>query len=184
VAAPMNKRTVTISAAAVVAFAFLVAMVVTGALPQQKQFVKFEAKGVMQLAPEQINKVAIRSGERSGVFVRTGDGWTSEAGKPLDEAAAKHLSMAVQFMNTSGPVRVLEPDEFKGAEAKQFGLDQPRLSIVLFEGDRPVLGAHFGGRNPDGMLEYVMVEGRRELFLLSRFVGEEWDMAAKAALAR
>jgi hypothetical protein len=30
----------------------------------------------------------------------------------------------------------------------------------------------------------VMVEGRRELFLLSRFVGEEWDMAAKAALAR
>jgi hypothetical protein len=118
------------------------------------------------------------------VFVRTGDGWTSEAGKPLDEAAAKHLSMAVQFMNTSGPVRVLEPDEFKGAEAKQFGLDQPRLSIVLFEGDRPVLGAHFGGRNPDGMLEYMMVEGRRELFLLSRFVGEEWDMAAKAALAR
>ena len=109
----MNKRTVTISAAAVVAFAFLVAMVVTGALPQQKQFVKFEAKGVMQLAPEQIDKVAIRSGERSGVFVRTGDGWTSEAGKPLDEAAAKHLSMAVQFMNTSGPVRVLEPDEFK-----------------------------------------------------------------------
>jgi hypothetical protein len=79
---------------------------------------------------------------------------------------------------------VLAPDEFKGAEAKQFGLDQPRLSIVLFEGDRPVLGAHFGGRNPDGMLEYVMVEGRRELYLLSRFVGEEWDAAAKAALAR
>jgi len=144
----MNKRTVTISAAAVVAFAFLVAMVVTGALPQQKQFVKFEAKGVMQLAPEQINKVAIRSGERSGVFVRTGDGWTSEAGKPLDEAAAKHLSMAVQFMNTSGPVRVLEPDEFKGAEAKQFGLDQPRLSIVLFEGDRRLDKAHDPTQSP------------------------------------
>jgi hypothetical protein len=182
VAAAMNVRTFTISVAAAVALGFLVVMVVTGALPQQKQFVKFEAKGVMQLPPEQVNKVAIRSGDLAGLFVRTGDTWSSEAGKPLDEATSKHLSMAVQFMNTSGPVRVLTPDEYKGTDAKQFGLDEPRLSIVLFEGERPVLGAHFGGRNPDGMLEYVMVEGRRELFLLSRFVGEEWDAAAKGAL--
>ena len=180
----MNKRNLTIATAAVVAFGFLVVMVVTGALPQQKQFVKFEAKGVMQVAPEQVNKVAIRAGERTGVFVRTADGWASEAGKPLDAGVAKHLSMAVQFMNTSGPVRVLEPSEYKGTDAKQFGLDQPRLSIVLFEGERPVLGAHFGGRNPDGMLEYVMVEGRRELYLLSRFVGEEWDAAATGALRK
>jgi len=55
---------------------------------------------------------------------------------------------------------------------------------VLFEGERPVLGAHFGGRNPDGMLEYVLVEGRQQLFLLSRFVGEEWEAAAKAALGK
>jgi hypothetical protein len=180
----MNKRNLTIATAAVVAFGFLVVMVVTGALPQQKQFVKFEAKGVMQVAPEQVNKVAIRAGERTGAFVRTADGWASEAGKPLDAGVAKHLSMAVQFMNTSGPVRVLEPSEYKGTDAKQFGLDQPRLSIVLFEGERPVLGAHFGGRNPDGMLEYVMVEGRRELYLLSRFVGEEWDAAATGALRK
>jgi hypothetical protein len=56
------------------------------------------------------------------------------------------------------------------------------LSIALFEGTRPVLTAHFGGRNPDGYLQYVTVEGRRELFLLSRFVGEEWDAVVKAAL--
>jgi hypothetical protein len=176
----MNKRNLATAAAAGISLAFLIVMVVSGALPQQKQLVKFEAKGVMQLAPEQINKIALRAGERSGIFVRTGDGWASETGKPLDAAVAKRLSMAVQFMNTSGPVRVLEPSEYKGADAGQFGLDQPRLSIVLFEGERPVLGAHFGGRNPDGMLQYVAVEGRRELFLLSRFVGEEWAAAAGA----
>ena len=178
----MSKRVFTTAAAATAALAFLIVMVVTGALPQQKQFVKFEAKGVMQLAPEQVNKVAIRAGERTGMFVRTADGWTREDGRPLEAAVAKRLSMAVQFMNTSGPVRVLEPSEFKGTDAKQFGLDQPRLSVVLFEGERIVLGAHFGGRNPDGMLEYVAVEGRQQLYLLSRFVGEEWDAAAKGAL--
>ena len=179
----MNKRTVATAASAALALTFLIVMVIVGALPQQKQFVRFEAKGVMQLPPEQVNKVAIRAGDRAGVFIRTADGWSSEDGKPLDAAIAKRLSMAVQFMNTSGPVRVLEPTEFKGTDAKQLGLDEPRISIVLFEGDRPVLGAHFGARNPDGMLEYVLVEGRQQVFLLSRFVGEEWDAAAKGALA-
>ena len=126
----MNTRNVATAAGAMVALAFLVVMVVVGALPQQKQLVKFEAKGVLRLAPEQVNKVAIRAGDRAGLFVRTGDGWAREDGKPLDADTAKRLSMAVQFMNTSGPVRVLEPTEFKGTDAKQFGLDQPRLSIV------------------------------------------------------
>ena len=45
-----------------------------------------------------------------------------------------------------------------------------------------MLAAHFGGRNPDDFLQYVTVDGRRELFLLSRFVGQEWDAVAKATL--
>jgi hypothetical protein len=182
VATEMRAGNAITALAAAAAFVFLLAMVITGALPQHKQLVKFEAKGVMQLPPEQVNKVAVRSGEHAGIFVRTGEGWATEAGKRLDDETAKHLSMAVQFMNTSSPARVLEPDEYKGSDAKQFKLDQPQISIVLFEGDRPVLGAHFGGRNPGGMLQYVAVEGRPQLFLLSRFVGEEWERAAQAAL--
>ncbi|HZP87097.1 MAG TPA: hypothetical protein VFB54_09790 [Burkholderiales bacterium] len=81
-------------------------------------------------------------------------------------------------MDTSGPVRILEPEHSQGEDDAQFGLDQSRLSVVLFAGDRPVLGAHFGARNPDGMLQYMRVDGQRELFLMSRFVGEEWEAAA------
>ncbi len=179
----LTNRSLWTAAAALLAVAFLAVMVVTGALPRQRQLVKFEAKGVMQLAPERISTVALRSGERGAVFVRIPDGgWARDGGAPLDPAVAKRLSLAVQFMNTSEPVREMEPAEYQGTDPHEFGLDRPQLSIALFEGTRPILAAHFGGRNPDGYLQYVTVEGRRELFLLSRFVGEEWDAVAKATL--
>jgi hypothetical protein len=183
VAPALTSRGLWTATVALLALGFLVVMVMTGALPRQKQLVKFEAKGVMQLAPERISTVALHSGERSAVFVRTPDGgWARDGAAPLDPVVAKRLTMAVQFMNTSGPVREMEPAEYQGTNPKEFGLDHPHLSIALFEGTRPVLAAHFGGRNSDGYLQYVTVEGRRELFLLSRFVGEEWDAVAKATL--
>lgn len=171
------------TAAAAAAVGFLVLMVVMGALPEQRQFVKFEAKGVMQLDPERISTVALRAGQRSAVFMRTPEGgWARDDGTQLDAAVAKRLSMAVQFMNTSGPVRVMEPAEYEGTNPHEFGLDHPQLSIALFEGSTPVIAAHFGGRNPDDFLQYMTVDGRRQLFLLSRFVGQEWDAVAKATL--
>lgn len=179
----LTNRNLWTAAAATIALAFLTVMLVTGALPRQRQFVKFEAKGVMQLAPERISVVALRAGERNAVFSRTPDGgWARDDGAPLDPTISKRLSLAVQFMNTSGPVREMEPSEYQGTNPHEYGLDHPQLSVALFEGARPVLAAHFGGRNPDGYLQYVTVEGRRELFLLSRFVGEEWDAVAKAAV--
>ena len=181
----MSSRSWWTAAAAAVALGFLILMVVTGALPGQRQLVKFEAKGVMQLEPERISAVALRAGERSALFVRTPDGgWARDGGTPLDPELAKRLSLAVQFMHTSGPVRELAPAEYQGTDPREFGLDQPRLSIALFEGARPVIAAHFGGRNPDDFLQYVTVEGRRELFLLSRFVGTEWEAVAQATLTR
>ena len=67
--------------------------------------------------------------------MRTPDGgWARDGGAPLDPAIAKRLSLAVQFMNTSGPVRVMEPAEYQGTNPREFGLDQPQLSIALFEG--------------------------------------------------
>ena len=179
----LTNRTLWTAVAASLAIAFLTLMVVTGALPRQRQLVKFEAKGVMRLAPERISTVALQSRDHGGVFVRTPDGgWARDGGAPLDPVIAKRLSMAVQFMNTSGPVREMQPAEYRGSGLREFGLDHPQISIALFEGTQPVLAAHFGGRNPDGYLQYVTVDGRPQLFLLSRFVGEEWDAVARATL--
>jgi hypothetical protein len=183
VAPALKTRNVLSALAAALATGYLVLMVIVGALPEQRQFVKFEAKGVMQVPPERIGTVALRAGQRSAVFTRTPDGgWARDNGAALDPALAKRLSLAVQFMNTSGPVRVLQPAEFQGTNPHEFGLDQPKFSIALFEGSRPVLTAHFGGRNPDDFLQYVKVEGRPELFLISRFVGTEWQAVVDAML--
>jgi hypothetical protein len=183
VASALTARNLFSTAAAALAIGYLVLMVVVGALPEQRQLVKFEAKGVMQVPPERIGTVALRAGPRSAVFTRTPDGgWARDNGAALDSALAKRLSLAVQFMNTSGPVRVLQPTEFQGTNPHEFGLDQPKFSIALFEGSRPVLAAHFGGRNPDDFLQYVKVDGRSELFLISRFVGTEWEAVADATL--
>ena len=42
-----------------------------------------------------------------------------------------------------------------------------------------MLRAQFGGRNPDDMLQYMAMEGRPELVLMSRFVGQEWLAVAE-----
>ena len=70
----LTTRSLWTAAAAFLALAFLAVMVVTGALPRQRQFVKFEAKGVMQLAPEQISTVALHSGDRGGAGLRAHTG--------------------------------------------------------------------------------------------------------------
>lgn len=162
------------------AIGYLVAMLITGALPQSRQRVQFEARGVMQLAPERIARVELTRGADRAVFVRgPGAGWTREGADPLAPPLAEKLSMAVQFMHTAGPVRVLEPAELGGARPREFGVDRPVLSIALHADSGLALRAHFGLRNPDDMLQYMAIEGRGGLVLMSRFVGQEWLAVAE-----
>lgn len=165
--------------AALAAIGYLVAMVVTGALPQSRQRVQFEAKGVMALAPERIVRVDLVRGPDRAVLMRdAGGGWTRQGGGPLDAPLAGKLMLAVQYMHTAAPVRVLTTTELAGAEARAFGLDRPALAVGLYAASGPVLSARFGGRNPDDMLQYVAIDGRTDVVLMSRFVGEEWRAVA------
>ena len=165
--------------AAFAAIGYLVAMVITGALPQQRQRVQFEARGVLQLAPERIARVELARGEDRAVLVRgPGATWTREGGGPLPAPLAEKLSLAVQYMHTAAPVRVLAAAELGGVAPREFGLDRPALSIALHADSGPVIRARFGGRNPDDMLQYMALDGRPEIVLMSRFVGEEWRAVA------
>jgi hypothetical protein len=163
--------------AAVVALAaigYLVVMVVTGALPQQRQRVQFEAKGVMRVAPERVVRVELARGADRAVLVRDGTGWRREGAGPLAAPLGEKLSLAVQYMHTAAPVRVLEPTELGGSAAREFGLDRPVVSVALHGESGPLLRARFGGRTPDDMLQYATIEGRDGVVLMSRFVGQEW----------
>ncbi|MCW5623697.1 MAG: hypothetical protein KIT73_03145 [Burkholderiales bacterium] len=180
----MKRRTVWRSVAAAAALGFLIVMVVSGALPKQRALVKFEAKGVMQLAPERIGRAEIIAEGHRSVFIRQGEkAWSLEGGGPLPDALAARLSMAVQFMNTSGPVRVMKPDEYAGGDPAAYGFDRLTLAVALYEGDHRVLAAQFGSLNPEGYLQYMRVEGSADLYLMSRFVGAEWGAVARREAA-
>lgn len=181
----MNIRNLQAIVAATAGLAFLIVMVVAGALPEQRQLVRFEARGVMQLEPGRISRVALTRGERKVILLRTPDGgWAVVGGGTLSAETAGKLSLAVQSMNTAGPVRVMQPADYQGASPREFGLDPPRLSLSLFEGKRPEITAHLGARNPEDILQYMTVDGREELFLMSLFVGKQWEAVAGEVLKK
>ncbi len=171
---------------ALAALAFLVAMVLIGAQPVHRQIALFEAKGVLTMAPDQIRRVEVGRGEERFVMVRTGEkSWATPEGHDIGPAASSHLSMAVQMMHTSGPANEITAAELAEADIAGFELDPPQLVARLYaEGATPVLVAHFGGRNPDGFLQYMRIDGDPRIFLMSRFVGQEWQEALNRSRPR
>ena len=86
--------------------------------------------------------------------------------------------MAVQFMNTAGPLRIMDAPELQGANPRDYGLEPPRVSVILFRGHQSVIEARFGAHNPEDSAQYMSLDGRPELYLMSRFVGQEWEAVA------
>lgn len=181
----MKRTGIVWGVAAIVAFGYITAMVITGALPESHQLVKFEAAGVMTLPPEAISRVELARGGDTAVLTRSGaTGWAQEGKGPLAKPLAEKLSLAVQFMNTAKPVRTLAPAEYRATNPVEFGLDKPMLSIGLANGATPTLSAHFGGLTPDGYSQYMAADQREELFLMSLFVGKQWIEVADEVFAR
>jgi len=172
------------AAAGAVAVLFIAAMIVTGSQLESTQLVKFKAKGVMQLAPEQVTAVEIDFKGSTYKLTRTGpQEWVRPVGGVLDAKLGADASMAVQFMNTSGPAREMTADELPNADMKAFGLEPARVSVTLYAGPAQVLTAHFGANNASGLLQYMRVDGRTEVFLMSRFVGSQWEQLASRLAA-
>ena len=179
------KRRLVWGIAALASIGYLCAMVVSGALPEFRNRVKFEAQGVMTVAPERIDRLEIERDGKRIALARTGTGgWSREGGDALPATVADKVSLAVQYMHTSGPVRVMTAEETRGVPPAEFGLERPRISVALFAGSQRVLLAHFGARNPDDMLQYMTLSGHDGMYLMSRFVGQEWDASLEAVQPR
>ncbi len=174
----MRRRPLLAALAAVTALAYLVTMTVVGALPQQRQLVKFEARGIMKVAPEDITRVKVRAGPGSVVLVRRDGAWMIEGGKALATDLGRRLTLAVQFMNTAAPLRIMDAPELTGSNPREFGLASPRLRSTLYRGEDPLMSAQFGAHNPDDTAQYMSLDGKPEIYLMSRFVGQEWEAVA------
>ena len=183
--APPVKRSFVWSLAAVASIGYLCAMVISGALPELRSRVKFEAQGVMTLAPERIDRVEIERGAARVALARTSNGgWSREGGEVLSVPVAATVSLAVQYMHTAGPVRTMMAEEIRGIAPAEFGLAPPVLTVTLFAGPERVLQARFGARNAEDLLQYMTLDGRDGMHLMSRFVGQQWDASIEAVQPR
>ena len=175
----LAKRAVA-SVVAVVALGYLIAMVVTGALPENRQVVQFEAAGVLNQTPESITRVTLVTQDGSYVFERRDSDWVNANGKKaLDSQAGKLLDRALKIMHNSKPVRVLEHKDIADTSPAEFGLEQPRLSVAMETVDGVVLAVKFGNSNTDGILQYMSARGSDKLYLMSDFVGKGWEQVAE-----
>jgi hypothetical protein len=164
-------------ALALLAVAFIVAMVLTGSLPETRQLAKFEPRGVLMVSPEQVRRVELTIGEHTATFVRApNQRWVrSGSQEAATDELIDHLNLAVLVLHTSGPVRVMSRDDYRGVALQEFGLEWPRYSVTLSDAQGVLLEARFGAHNPQEMLQYVQLKGRDEVYLLSRFVGQAWE---------
>lgn len=164
------------------AVGILTAMVVTGRLRENQQLVKASGDGVMAEAPAEIDRVELRAKAGHWRFVRENHGWrVAVPGPPVPATLALHLDDSLKFMHVSPPVRVMPHAEWAPVGLREFGLDPPRYTATLYHGERRVLSAEFGGPNPQEVLQYMKLDGRDEIYLMSRFVGQEWEQALRAA---
>jgi hypothetical protein len=165
-----------------VAMGILAAMVVSGHLRESKQFVRFVPAGVMPEAPTEIDRLEIRANTERWVFARAADGWREEVGgRSVPATLGAHLDDAIKFLHVSAPIRVMEPAEWEPVGLREFGLDPPRFTATLARRGRVVLGVEFGTPNPQGVLQYMRLAGRSEIYLVSRFIGAEWEKALREA---
>src|SRR5262249_28531183 len=112
---------------ALLAVGFLVAMVLTGQLPETRQLVKFEARGVLTVPREQVRRVDLHVGAPTPPLVRLSEhAWVAGKGQePISGELQEHLEQAIAFMHTASPVRVMSRDEYHGTPRHAFGLEPP-----------------------------------------------------------
>ena len=170
---------------AMLALAYLVAMVVTGAQPVQRQLVKFEAKGVLQIEPQAVQRITLGRGGRQVVLARRGEGgWALEPGAAVDLVVATHLDTAVKMLHRSPPVREIASEDLSGVDTRPFGLEEPAIVATLSGPGGHVLTVRFGALNPEGFLQYMRIDGDPKVYLMSRFIGAEWTAALAGVKAR
>jgi hypothetical protein len=114
--------------------------------------------------------------------MRGPDGWReAHGGRVLSGSTASSLDDSIKFMHVSAPIRVMEQAEWAPSGLREFGLDPPGYTAILYRGDTPVLGAQFGTPNPQKVLQYMKLQGHDQVYLMSRFIGEEWEKALREA---
>jgi hypothetical protein len=165
------------SAAALAATGFLVALALTGGRGGPG-LAPFTPRGLMTMPLQEVREVDVATRKGHWHFVRAEDGWHATLGTTTAGFAAR-LDAALTFLRNSGPERMLGEDEIASIDPAQFGLDPPRLHVVVNGSGTSSFAISFGATNVLGLSHYARREGSREIALLPGFVAEEWERVGK-----
>ena len=160
---------------AVIALGYLVVMYVAGRPPTHQNLILAENTGLLELAPEKVVAVELLGDGDSARYQKESSVWRDGLNdRELDASDTELLARAIMFLHTATPVRRLRPEQFADVGGDPFGLEQPTLTIRLFNLEGVVLVAKFGNRGNDGVLQYLQIEGDAVVYLMSGFVGDAW----------
>ncbi len=162
----------------------LLVLVVSGQWPELHSKLSSSPKGLLSVAPNEIERVDIRSGADSVALRRQPGGWTIEG---VDGAVpaelVSHINTALKFLNVSEPSREIVAGELAADSFAAFGLDPPSEVAVLVSRSAVPTTVNFGATNPAGTSHYVRLAGAPTVYLMQRHVREEWrlvfDMARR-----
>jgi len=161
------------AAAALAAIAFLAALAFTGGRGGPG-LAPFAPNGLLVIPATEIREVDVSTDAAQWRFARGEGGWRVTQGNAAPGFEAR-LEAALTLLRNSGPERMLSDSEVASVNAEQFGLDPPKLRVVVRGPETSAFAISFGATNLLGLSHYARVDGRREIALLPGFVAEAWE---------
>jgi len=167
-----------------VLLALLLALVFSGQWPDLHSKPSSSSKGLLAIAPNEVERVNVRLGAENLALRRNPGGWTIEGvdgSAPLE--LASHIDTALKFLRISEPSREIPAGDLDARSFAAFGLDPPSEVAVLEAHSAVATTVNFGRTNPAGTSHYVRLAGAPTVYLMPRHVTEEWrlvfDMARR-----
>ena len=168
--------------AVVVLLVLLVALAVSGRWPGVHSKPPSAPKGLLRVAPNEIERIDIRAGADGFALRRGPGGWTVEGadgGVPAELGV--HIDTALKFLGVSEPSREIAADELGPESFAAFGLDPPSEVAVLETRSGVAATVNFGTINPAGTSHYLRLGGAPTVYLMPRHVTEEWRLVSDMA---
>jgi hypothetical protein len=161
------------SAAALAAIVFLAVLAFTGGRGGPG-LATFTPNGLLTIPPAEAREVDVTGSIGQWNFVRGEGGWRATQGRAAQGFEVR-LEAALTLLRNSGPERLLSDDEVASVDAAQFGLDPPKLRVVVRGSEAQIFAISFGATNLLGISHYARLDGRREIALLPGFVADAWQ---------
>ncbi len=170
--------------AVIVLLVLLLALASSGHWPGVHGQLSSSPKGLLAIAPNDVEHIDIRSDAGSVAMRRQPGGWAIEGlDGALPAELVSHIDTALRFLKVSEPSREIAAGELTAESFAGFGLDPPSEVAVLATRSDVVTTVNFGTANPAGTSHYVRLGGAPTVYLMPRHVTEEWrlvfDMARR-----